>query len=63
MKGLCFLGEVLLRSPGMRTGDYKKRFDSKPHMVAMRHQCFNTILRVYFRSCLLRVVGIPWKIL
>ena len=33
MKGLCFLGEVLLGSPGMRAGDYKKRFDSKPHMA------------------------------
>lgn len=31
MKGLCFLG-VLFRSHGMRTGDYKKQFDLKPHM-------------------------------
>lgn len=35
MKGLYFLGEVLLRSPGMRTGDYKKRFDSVPHMAVL----------------------------
>ncbi len=32
MKGLYFLGEVLLRSPGMRTGDYEKQFDLKPQM-------------------------------
>lgn len=32
MKGLYFLGEVLLRSPGIKTGDYKKRFDLEPHV-------------------------------
>lgn len=35
MKGLYFLGEVLLRSPGMRTGDYKKWFDLKPDMAVL----------------------------
>lgn len=35
MKGLYFLGEVLLRSPGIKTGDYKKRFDLEPHMSVL----------------------------
>lgn len=34
MKGLYFSG-VLFRSQGMRTGDYRKQFDLKPHMPVL----------------------------
>lgn len=56
MKGLYFLGEVLLRSPGIKTGDYKKRFDLEPHMSVLGTRMHQYHVGVYFRSCLLHGV-------
>lgn len=56
MKGLYFLGEVLLRSPGIKTGDYKKRFDLEAHMSVLGTRMRQYHFGVYFRSCLLHGV-------